>query len=353
MTIIMFFIGLAVLTAGAEALIRGASRLALRLGLSPLVIGLTVVAYGTSTPELVVSAKAALSGQSGIALGNVVGSNIFNVLFILGLSACLLPLVVSRPLIWREVPIMIGASLLAGILSLDGRIGRLEGVLFLILLGAYTIYQISQARGDPHPEEAVPAPAAGQRSSLAFNAALITAGLIMLGLGARWMVDAAVVIAKNLGVSDLIIGLTIVAAGTSLPEVATSILATLRGQRDLAVGNVVGSNIYNLLGVLGLAAVLGPIGVPVDPSALRFDIPMMIVTALACLPIFLTGHRIDRWEGAFFLFAYAAYVIYLILASQSHDLLPAYSRTMFLFAIPLTSSAIIAFWTHMRIKKGL
>ncbi|MBK9057697.1 MAG: calcium/sodium antiporter [Elusimicrobia bacterium] len=329
--------GLVLLVGGAELLVRGSSRLALRLGVPSLVVGLTVVAYGTSTPELVVSAKAALSGQADLALGNVVGSNIFNVLLILGASALLAPLRVTRPIIWREVPVMIGTSLLTWGLALDGRISRGDGTLLVALLIAYTIYQIQaglKEGGKKTAEERTKVSILGSLVSIAV-------GLAVLVWGARWLLEGSVSLARGLGVSELIIGLTIVAAGTSLPEVATSLLATWRGEREIAIGNVVGSNIYNVLGVLGLAAVIGPEGVAVSSPALNFDIPVMVAVSVACLPIFLTGHLIARWEGVLFLFYYGAYTLFLLLNTTHHDALPAFSATMLWGALPLTAMTLL------------
>ncbi|MBK9694643.1 MAG: calcium/sodium antiporter [Elusimicrobia bacterium] len=329
--------GLVLLVGGAELLVRGSSRLALRLGVPSLVVGLTVVAYGTSTPELVVSAKAALSGQADLALGNVVGSNIFNVLLILGASALLAPLRVTRPIIWREVPVMIGTSLLTWGLALDGRISRGDGTLLVALLIAYTVYQIQaglKEGGKKTAEERTKVSILGSLVSIAV-------GLAVLVWGARWLLEGSVSLARGLGVSELIIGLTIVAAGTSLPEVATSLLATWRGEREIAIGNVVGSNIYNVLGVLGLAAVIGPEGVAVSSPALNFDIPVMVAVSVACLPIFLTGHLIARWEGVLFLFYYGAYTLFLLLNTTHHDALPAFSATMLWGALPLTAMTLL------------
>ena len=323
--------GLLALAAGAEGLIRGASALARRWGVPSLVVGLTVVAYGTSAPEMVVSAQAARAGQAGLALGNVVGSNIFNVLFILGLSALLAPLVVHRALFQREVPVMVGLSFLLWGLGLDGRVSRSEGALLLLLLAAHTVFQIRSGRKESRAD----APPAGRTSMT--RALLLTAGgLALLVLGARWFLAGSVSVARGLGLSELIIGLTLIAAGTSLPEVATSVLATLKGERDMAVGNVVGSNIFNILGVLGLAAVIAPHGVEVPAAAEGFDIPVMAAVAVACLPVFFTGHRIARWEGGVFFAYYAAYLAFLILDAREHDALPLFNAWMTGFAVPLT-----------------
>jgi cation:H+ antiporter len=341
MTLLLLLAGLVLLVAGAEALVRGASRLAAAGGIPPLVIGLTVVAYGTSMPEMTVSVTAALEDQADVALGNAVGSNIFNVLFILGISAAITPLAVSRQLVRLDVPLMIAVSILTFAAAADGKIGRFDGLMLLGGLVAYTVFQIRHSRRDkPPPEDDFSREYARGKSSprrLAADAGLILGGLGLLVLGSRWLVDGAVSIASAFGISELIIGLTVVAAGTSLPEVATSVIASLRGERDIAVGNVVGSNLFNLLGVLGLSGLLAADGVAVAPAALRFDLPVMVAAAAACLPIFFTGHLIARWEGILFLSCYLAYTLYLILSASGHAALPAFSAAMMWFVVPLTA----------------
>ena len=348
LTLGMFLAGLVALVAGAELLVRGASKLALSFGISPLVVGLTIVAFGTSAPEVAVSVGAVLGGRTDIAIGNVVGSNIFNVLFILGLSAIITPLVVHIQLIRQEVPIMVGASLLLLALTLDGGLSMLESALLFGLLLAYTVFLVRQSRAetqaaqDEFAAEAKPAAPGAWDSRLPVQLALIAAGLGLLVLGSQWLVDAAVVFAKALGVSDLVIGLTIVAAGTSMPEVATSITAAIKGERDIAVGNVVGSNTFNILGCLGLSGLFtGSGGLVMSPALLNFDIWVMIAVALACLPVFLTGREIARWEGAVFLGYYAAYVAYLILAAQQHDALDPFSAVMMGFVVPITVVTLV------------
>ena len=334
--------GLILLVFGAEALVKGASKIAGAIGISPLVIGLTVVAYGTSAPELAVSVLASMNDQADIALGNVLGSNIFNVLFILGISSILVPLVVAQQLIRLDVPIMIGVSALVLLFAWDGVIRPWEGVILVTLGIAYTVFVIRLSRKETSKavlEEYQEVFGEGQepgKSKMALNLLLVAAGLVLLVLGSRWLVDSAVFIATSLGISNLVIGLTIVAAGTSLPEVATSVLASIRGERDIAVGNVVGSNIFNILIVLGLSAIIGKGGIAVPETALVFDLPVMVATAVACLPIFFTGRKLDRWEGVVFLGYYIAYTIYLILASQRNASLETFSTAMIWFVIPLT-----------------
>jgi cation:H+ antiporter len=346
MTFAWLAAGLALLIVGAELVVRGASRLATAIGISPLIVGLTVVAFGTSAPELAVSIQSALAGEADIALGNVVGSNIFNILVILGLSAAIAPLVVAQQLVRLDVPLMIGVSLLALLLGLDGRIGRPEGGLMVAGLIAYTIFlmrksrQESQEIKDEYKQEFGDGPLTGIWPWL-LNVALVIGGLGMLVLGSRWLVSSAVSLAQALGLSELIIGLTIVAAGTSLPEVATSVIAALRGERDIAAGNVIGSNIFNLLSVLGLTSLLAAGGVGVPGPALAFDIPVMIAVAVAALPIFFTGNVIARWEGWLFLGYYVAYTAYLILDAVQHDALPTFSMVMLAFVVPLTALTLV------------
>jgi cation:H+ antiporter len=339
-TLLQFTLGLALLVAGAELLLRGAVRLAGALGISPLVIGLTVVAFGTSAPELAVSLQSALSQRADIALGNVVGSNIFNVLLILGISAAITPLFVAQQLVRLDVPLMIGASLTVALFGLDGRLSRVEGSLWFAALLAYVGFAVWQSRKESGAvrEEYEAEYAGGRRalSALLGYTALILAGLALLVLGARFLVDSAVTVARALGLSELVIGLTLVAGGTSLPEVAASVMAAARGERDIAVGNVVGSNLFNILGVLGLASAVSPGGIAVTSAALRFDVPVMIAVAVACLPIFASGNRIDRWEAFLFLAYYAAYTTYLIFAATAHGALGGFSWTMLAFVLPLT-----------------
>ena len=357
MTIVLFIAGLVLLVAGAELLVRGASKLAAAIGMSPLVIGLTVVAFGTSAPEIAISVGAALKGQADVAVGNVVGSNIFNVLFILGVSALIVPLAVARQLIRQEVPVMLGTSLLLLVLILARSLDKLDGALLALLTLGYLGFLVVQSRregaasagggsastaaGASGPAQAAPKPPR-RGGGLALQIALVVGGLVALVFGARMLVEAAVEFARALGVSELVIGLTIVAAGTSLPEVAASITAALRGERDMAVGNVVGSNILNILACLGLASLVAPAPLAIAPSVLNFDIWVMLAAALACLPVLITGREIARWEGAVFLGYYAAYAAYLVLAAQQHDALAGYSSIMLSFVLPITIVTLVA-----------
>lgn len=338
LSLALVVIGLIVLTVGAEALVRGASRLAVSTGLSSLVIGLTIVAYGTSMPEMTVSTIAALNEQPDVAVGNVVGSNIFNVLFILGVSALIVPLRVSTQLIRLDVPIMIGASILALLFCLDGSISHIESVVFVVGIVSYTVFIIWYSRRNPNITDdsdvivVEPTPRGWLK-----NIALILIGLVGLIAGAKWFVDGAIVIAREMGVSELIIGLTLVAIGTSMPELATSVVASLRGERDIAVGNVVGSNIFNILGVLGISGVVSSNGIPVSPQVLSFDLPVMIAVAVVCLPVFYTGFTIARWEGAVFLGYYGAYTVYLFLSSTNHMAFGTFDQAMKWLVLPATA----------------
>ncbi len=338
-SVVSIVAGFVLLAFGGEMLVRGASRLAAAARVSPLVIGLTVVAFGTSAPELAVTLQSSYAGQADLAVGNVVGSNIFNILFILGLSSLIAPLVVSVQLIRWDVPLMILASVLLLLLAMDGSIGRYDGLFLFGLLLLYTVWSVVASRRDslkaklePNLEDVNEREARGH---VIGHVILIFIGLGLLGLGSRWLIDGSVVIARLLGVGELVIGLTILATGTSLPEVAASVVASLRGERDIAVGNVVGSNLFNILCVLGLAALVTPEGIAVAPAALWFDIPIMIAVAVATLPIVFTGHLISRWEGALFVAYYLAYLGFLVLDAVGAQVM-TFQWVMLGFVLPLT-----------------
>lgn len=347
MTFVYLLAGLVLLVAGAEVLVRGAARLAAQFGISPLVIGLTVVAFGTSAPETAVSVQASFNGSGDIAIGNVLGSNIANVLLILGMTALVAPLVVSRQLIRLDVPIMIGASLAVLALAWDGQLSRLDGALLFAAVVAYTLFLIISSRREKAAgaddefakEFGLDQPAKPHAGLI--NAGLVIVGLVLLVLGSNFLVEGAVALARALGLSELVIGLTVIAIGTSLPELATSILAAFRGERDIAVGNIVGSNIFNLLCVLGLAALVSPAAIAVSPNALAFDFPVMIAVALACLPIFFAGYSINRWEGLLFLAYYLAYTLYLVLASTGRPFAQTFGDAMLGYALPLTAVTLL------------
>ena len=346
-TFLSFLSGFVLLVIGADILVRGASGLAAAAKISQLVIGLTIVAYGTSSPEIVVALLSSMEGQSDLAVGNVVGSNISNILLILGFSAVMAPLIVSRQIVRLEIPLMIGISFLLMLMGIDGKLGKFDGLILCAGAIAYTVFTIYASRQETESFQTEPTQEQGNvRSSKGFWQTFVQMGMIVIGiamlvLASDWLIDGAVALAKMLGVGELIIGLTIVAIGTSLPELATSVAATLRGERDLAVGNAVGSNIFNILLVLGLSGVIAPNGVLVSAPALNFDIPVMIAVAIACLPIFFTGYRIARWEGFLFLGYYLAYTAYLFLNATEHEALAAFSKIMLTFVMPLTVITLV------------
>lgn len=328
---------------GAELLIRGASRLAAAAGISSLVVGLTVVSFGTSAPELAVTVGSALTGRGDVGVGNVVGSNILNIFLILGLSAAVRPLVVSYEIVRREVPILIGVTLGVWLLAANGILGRPEGIALILGAVVYTAFLIWESRkaGSPAAEVGPREPAAEPPRYRGRDVLYVFAGLGLLLLGARWLVESAVTAATALGVSEVIIGLTVVALGTSLPEVATSVLAAIRGERDIAVGNVVGSNVFNLTLILGAGSAATSGGLTVAPSILAFDMPIMVAATVACLPIFFTGYCIARWEGILFIGYYLAYTLYLVLAAGRHDALDEFSAVMAYFVVPLTILTLV------------
>ena len=293
--------GLALLTLGARGMVSGGASLALRLGITPLVIGLTVMAYGTSAPELVVTAGASLRGLGQLAVGNVIGSNICNIALILGLCALFRPLTVHAQIIQREVPVLIGGSILTVLLLLDGELSRWDGLLLLTLLAGYTMFLVRDSRRTKAAAGLTPHPA---KRPLWQSILWLVGGLALLLVGAELLVNAAVTLARNWGWSELVIGLTIIAIGTSLPELAISLMATWHNETDVAVGNVVGSSTFNLLGILGVGGLFGPMQVP-DLHAT--DMGMLVGIALGLLPLIRRDGRITRIEGALLLTVYLVY----------------------------------------------
>jgi cation:H+ antiporter len=300
-------LGVVILAAGASTLVRGGAAIGRRLGVSPLVIGLTVVAFGTSTPEMIVSVGGALEGRGDIALGNVVGSNIFNVGVVLALCALISPIRVELGLLRLDAPFMVAVSLVAVALGALPEMPRWGGLLLLVLLAGYTLASVKLARStsdgqvDREFESGVPGPMRSLRGELL----LIVGGLGLLFVGSHLLVRSAVAVARTVGVGEAVIGLTIVAAGTSMPELATSAVAAFRGHSDIAIGNVIGSNIFNVLGILGLASTLAPLRAP---GIEDFDLWVMAAFSVGLLPLLWTGRRLHRLEGALLLVGYACYL---------------------------------------------
>jgi len=313
MTYLQLLLGFLLLLAGGDFLVRGAVALATRLGVSSLLIGLVLVGFGTSTPELVTSLQAALVGSSGIAVGNVVGSNTANILLILGCSALIFPLSASRGAFLRDGPAMLGAALVCLVVVLIGELSRWAGATMLILLGAYLAYtyrserRAKSASAKMHREESAAVKPVGGRTWLA--PLLVVAGLALTIVGAKVLVSAALEMSRATGWSDTVVGLTVVAVGTSLPELVTSLMAAVRRHSDVAIGNVVGSNIFNVLGILGVTAIIQPIAVPSQIAAL--DIWVMLAASVALVAFAITGSRVTRLEGGVCVAAYAGYLFYL------------------------------------------
>lgn len=338
----LVLIGLISLVLGGELLVRGSSRIAFLLGVSPLVIGLTVVAFGTSAPEAAVSILSSLQGQEGIAIGNVVGSNIMNILVVLGLASLILPLTVHQQVVRIDAPLVVVVTILLAGLVLDGKIGRIDGVILFTGIILYTVWAIRKSRSEsPEVQDEYAlhfSEKKEKKESLLKFSILIIAGCVLLVLGSSSMVKGASSIAEQLGVSDLIIGLTIVSVGTSLPELATSLVAVIKKQSDIGVGNVVGSNLFNILLVLGLSGLSAPGGLSVPPEVISFDLWFMLGVSILTLPVFFSGYKISRWEGAFFLAFYALYLGYIILSASGYpSLLPTYKFSAFLVILPMTA----------------
>ncbi len=352
---VRFVIGLVALVGGAELLVRGASHLATALGVRPLVVGLTVVAFGTSAPELAVGVSSALAGQPDIALGNVVGSNIANVLLVLGLAALAGPVIAGIRVVRREVPLMIAASLVLWLVAISGQIDRLEGTILFAGIVAYTTFLARSSRRESASVRAEFAAEFGagtghRPGAIVTDLGLVVMGLALLLVGADWIVAGATAMASSLGIPEIVIGLTVVAVGTSLPEIATSVMAGLRGHRDIAVGNVVGSCIFNILMVLGLTAMVAPAPLSVSPDLLAVDLPLMVAAAGACLPILYTGSVVDRREGALLLAFYVAYLGYVGLVAFDPPAAGTFGNVLVLGAVPL--AGVVLVWRAFRARPG-
>jgi cation:H+ antiporter len=357
-------LGLAGLVVGGELLVRGASNLAAAARISPLIIGITVVSFGTSAPELAVTVQAAYAGSPELAVGNVIGSNIANVLLILGAAALVTPLAVQSRIVKVDLPMVVAASLGLWLLSLDGGLTYWDGALLFAVLVVYLIWTVREGQreadavkqGFAETAKTVGATGTADRSAprrpagqLIKQGLLVAGGLILLVIAARAMVTGASEIALAFGVSELVIGLTVVAVGTSLPELVASVVASLRGQGDIAVGNVVGSNLFNILAVLGIGAMVAPDGIPVSPDALRLDVPIMIAATFACLPLVFTGCRISRAEGALLLGYFVAYTAYVTMGATDAAYTRSFETAMIGFVIPLTILAV-AFSVYQTIQ---
>lgn len=356
-SVLMIVGGLIALTFGADLLIKGAATLASRFGISAIVIGLTVVAFGTSSPELAVSIQGALGGQADITVGNVLGSNIFNIMFILGLSALIVPLSVHLQIIRIEVPIMVVAGVFTYFFALDGQINRIEGLVTFGLLIVYLLFQIQLSMKEKEAKSNQVNSKESQVSEKISSSPIwqdgvrIVLGLGLLVLGANYFVRGATDIARGFGVSELVIGLTIVAVGTSLPEVATSLMAALKKQTDIAVGNVIGSNIFNSLGVLGVSSLVSPKSVGVSPQAVTFDFPFVVAVSILCFPLFLRGLKIGRLEGAGLLGGYIAYVTFLILDQYGSPWVSGRQQFLVQSIFPMVAFLLIVYGARELISK--
>lgn len=336
--------GLILLVAGAELLVRAAVRLAARLHVRPLIIGLTIVALGSSAPQMAVSLQATLAENTDIAVGSVIGSSIFNILVTLGLSALIIPLRVSRQLVRLDIPLMIGASLLVFVLAYNEELTPVDGLILLAALLLYLGLLLRQSRHSARPQAGADhtgqgLPPASSNPPWVSSLLSMLLGLGLLAFAGHLLLQAAVEVASDLGLSERIIGLTVIAVGTSLPALATSLIAALRGQRDIAVGNVIGSNLFNLLGVLGFTALVAPMPLSVSPNALDFDLPVMLGVAVLCLPVFYSGYRVTRAEGLLFLGLYLAYGLHVVSFTTGMPLAGKLENLMLFFVLP----ALVAF----------
>ncbi len=339
-TFIWFAAGLIALIAGAELLVRSVSRLAVVIGISKLIISLTVVAFGTSAPELAISIRAGIAGNTDLMLGNIIGSNITNTLLILGMAALIIPLKVHVKLIRWDVPIMIAITVAVYFFALNGAISFVECMILTCILIGYMIFLIRQG-GDT--DFKIKVKEKRKPTVILLHSVLSITGLYVLITGASWLINSSLIFAEMAGVSELTIGLTVLAIGTSLPEIVVVLIAAIRREKDIAVGSIIGSNILNFLAVLGISGLFIPGAIPVQDVLIRFDMILLIIASLLCVPIFYTGHKIVPWEGMLFLFLYFGYIFYLFLSSTEHSFVTVFTSTMLYFILPvvlLTSIAI-------------
>ena len=336
---ITFAIGLALLLGSSEMLVRNAARVARLIGRSSLFIGLTVTAFGTSAPELAVGISGQMSQNSDIGLGNIVGSNIFNIFIVLGLAALIRPIVVHRPAVWRDVPILLVVCVLFFLFALNGTVGLTESITLVLALTGYLYYlsRMPAERSDISIKAAPASAAASVSSGLPATLIFITVSIAVMVAGAHLVVEGAVSIAGRLGVSELVSGLTVVAVGTSLPEITTTIAAVRNDQHELAIGNVMGSCFFNVVAVPAAMALVGSTGLIVTTAALTIDMPVMLLAVVACLPIFFSGHRISRYEGALFLLYYSVYFVLLYSRSVSDSFFSRHQTEMEVLALAVVS----------------
>lgn len=318
--IALLLLGLVALVAGAELVVRGGGRVAAGLGVAPIIIGVTIVSIGTSAPELAVGIEAAAQGNGSLAIGNIAGTNVVNLLLVLGLSAAIRPLEMHTQTLRLDLPVMVVAAATVTFLAWDGTLSRLDGVLLAASAAAYTIVIVRVARRErpfvkqEYEREYTPPPPKEPVTGLLWNGALLLAGIAVVVIGADLLVDGASGLARASGVSEAFIGLTIVAIGTSAPELVTTIVSTVRGERDIAIGNLLGSSVFNLFLILGVTAMVPRGGIGVEHDLMRIDLPVMLAVAVLCVPVFFSGRRVSRWEGIGFVALYAGYLTYLVAA---------------------------------------
>ncbi len=357
MVILIFIVGLAALIGGAELFLKGVDHFGIKWRISPLIMGLTVVAFATGAPELAISIQAAISGSADLVLGNIIGSNIANILLILGISALIRPLAVKLRVVRVDVPIVITASILLYVIAMDGQLTTLDGIWLLLGLLAYSIFtffQIKTERANQSKETGFEAEAGKLTTGWFFyvkNIGYLIIGLGLIIQGSGWMVDSAVEIATILGLSELVIGLTIVSIGTSLPEIATSIATIRKGNTDMAVANVMGSNLYNILLTLGLTVVIAPKVLDVSAAAIALDLPFMVAVSIACIPIFIAGFDITKIDGTILLLYYGSYLSYLVLDATGNSFTTTFELAMLWVVVPGTIVYMV--WRIFAHKKSI
>lgn len=333
--------GLLLMIIGAQLSVRAAVALAALLKTRPLFLGLTVVALGSSAPQLAVGLQAAFTDSTDIAVGSVIGSNIFNVLVTLGLSALIIPLRVARQLVRVDLPLMIAATALVAALAWNGELSALDGIVLLLGMAGYLFVVVRQfAHGARHVPRTDLAPRR-RIGPLLGRLVLMACGLALLTFGSHLLVGAAVSVALDLGLSERVIGLTVIAVATSLPALMTSLVAALRGERDIAVGNIIGSNLFNLLGVLGITALISTGPLSISPNALDFDLPVMLGVAALCVPLFYSGYRITRLEGLLLLGLYAVYGLHIVSFTTGMPLAERLERLMIHYALPVIALCVV------------